>query len=157
MGETIAAKIRTLLADAEFVNIATCKADGQPNAAPKFLLKVEGERLYVVDCVMGQTWNNLKSNPRVSIPIMDADTLIGHRINGTAKIVEEGSLRQRLAEELSHKQITLSTRRVIESVKSERKHESLEIEFPEVVGMFVVEVDEVVEIGPTGNLARQRT
>lgn len=155
MEQAITAKIKTLLADVEFINIATCDVSGQPNAAPKFLLKVEEDVLYIVDCVMGQTWRNLQSNARVSIPIMDVNTLIGHRMNGSARIVEEGPLKQRLSQELSQKQITLSTRRVVEGIKKEKRHESLEIEFPEVVGIFMVRVDDVVEIGPTGNLARQ--
>lgn len=157
MDQAIVVKLKKLLADLEFISIATSDKQGKPNAAPKFLLKIEGSRLYIVDCVMGQTWKNLISNPFVSIPIMDVNTLVGHRINGKAYVIEEGALKQSLSEELSHKQITLSTRRIIEGIKKEKKHESLEVEFPEVVGMFFVEVSDVVEIGPTGNLVRQNS
>jgi hypothetical protein len=104
---------------------------------------------------MGQTWDNLKSNPRVSIPIMDVSTLVGYRINGTARLIEAGPLKQRLEEALSNKQIKLSTLRVVEGIKKEKRHEGLELEFPETVGIFVVKVDDVLKISPTGTLTRQ--
>jgi nitroimidazol reductase NimA-like FMN-containing flavoprotein (pyridoxamine 5'-phosphate oxidase superfamily) len=155
MDKKIIAKIKTLLEYVEFLDIATADSQAQPNAAPKFLLKIEGASLYMVDCVMGKTWLNIQANPRVSIPVMDIDTLIGYRINGRAKVIDGGAQNQELLDELTNKQIKLSTERIVRNIRQEKGKRNLEVQFPDTVGMFVVEVENVVEIGPTGKLARE--
>ena len=49
-----------LLEKHEFISVATCDFKGRPNAVPKFLLKVEGDFIYLVDYTIGTTWKNLK-------------------------------------------------------------------------------------------------
>jgi uncharacterized pyridoxamine 5'-phosphate oxidase family protein len=149
--------VLALLKTVEFINVATASGDGQPNAAPKFLLKCEGNSLYAVDYVMATTWENLKNNPQVSIPVMDSETLIGYRINGKAEIIPQGALRNHLLQELSQKQIRLSTQRIIAGVKKEKKYESFELAFPEEVGIFKIVIEEITEIGPAGQLKRVGT
>ena len=88
---------------------------------------------------------------------MDTDTLIGYRINGKAEIIKEPELKGQLLEELSQKQIHLSTQRLIKGLREEKMYRSFELTFPENVGLFKVCISEITEIGPTGKLKRQNT
>ena len=63
--------LQGLIESREFISLASCDLAGRPNAAPKFLLKVEGACLYLVDYIMGQTFRNVKVNPRVSLSFFD--------------------------------------------------------------------------------------
>ncbi|MFA7677017.1 MAG: pyridoxamine 5'-phosphate oxidase family protein [Candidatus Omnitrophota bacterium] len=150
-------KLAILLSGLEFVDIASCDLNGQPNAAPKFLLKFEKNLIYIVDCVMGRTWQNLKINPRVSLPVMDTETLVGYRINGDVEIISSGPGYNLLMDELSHKQVDLSVERVISGIHKEVIHKDFELAFPKEPGIFKIIVKEIVEIGPTGKIKRQKT
>ncbi|MDD3296671.1 MAG: pyridoxamine 5'-phosphate oxidase family protein [Candidatus Omnitrophica bacterium] len=149
-------KLAVLLKGLEFIDIASCDLNGQPNAAPKFLLKSRKNLIYIVDCVMGRTWENLKINPRVSLPVMDAESLMGYRINGDAQIVSPGPEYDSLIEELSRKQVDLSVKRVISGIHKERIHKDFELSFPREPGILKIIVKEIVEIGPTGKISRQQ-
>ena len=155
MDKKVIDQVKTLLESTEFIDIATSDGEGQPNAAPKFLLKIQDTRLYLVDCVMGKTWDNIKINPSVSIPVMNVDTLLGYRVNGSAYIVEDGLQKSELMEEFTNKQVKLSAERIVEGIRSQKGKRNLEVQFPETVGMFMVKVESVVEIGLTGRLVRE--
>ncbi|MDP8216871.1 MAG: pyridoxamine 5'-phosphate oxidase family protein [Candidatus Kaelpia imicola] len=152
----IEAKLKELLKDVTFIDIASCDFKGRPNAAPKFLLKYVGNLIYLIDYIIGRTYDNLKINPRVSLPVMDFDTLNGYQINGEGQILESGAEYDKLAKELREKIKRLSVDRLIEGLKSERIHDSFEIVFPKRVVIFKIKVKEVVEIGPTGELKREK-
>ena len=79
-----------LLESRQFISVATCNFEGVPNAAPKFLMKVENQSIYMIDYTVGMTWENLKINPRVSLSVSDAETFKCYKIDGTVEIIEEG-------------------------------------------------------------------
>ena len=79
-------KIVELLKSREFVSVATCDFDGRPNAASKFMLRVEGNFIYLVDYFVGRTYRNLGANPRISLSFMDTNSLVGYQLNGLVKI-----------------------------------------------------------------------
>ena len=68
-------KIIRLLENAEFLCIATRDGHGNPIVANKFLIRCEGNSLYIGDFAKGKTWHNLKGHSRVSIAIMDTANL----------------------------------------------------------------------------------
>ena len=149
-------KIAELFAGREFVSIATCSLDNTPNAVPKFVLKTEGNIIYLVDYVRGQTLTNLKVNSKVSIPVMDNKLLVAYRVNGAAEIVESGAEYKKLMEELRSKVIASSVARVIEGVRSQTTHENFQATFPDKVCILKVTAGEVVEIDPAGKLHTER-
>jgi uncharacterized pyridoxamine 5'-phosphate oxidase family protein len=151
----IAKRIRDLLKNVEFIDVATADLSARPTVAPKFLLKFDNDFVYLVDYVMSRTWENLKSNPLVSLAVMDTETLFGYQLNGLVEIVHPGSLYDKLVKELLEKEITLSTERVIKGVSRGKKHESFEAGIPARFALFKVKIEEVVEIGPRGELKRE--
>jgi len=140
----------------EFINIATSDQGHRPNVAPKFLLKVERDCIYLVDYVLGKTWRNIQLNKLVSLSTINIDKLVGYQINGEAEIIEAGPTFGKLLNELHDKIINFSARRVIEGVRKEKKHKDFEVTFPEKVLIFKIKVLEIVQISPTGELKRER-
>ena len=157
MAEIIITKdIIKFLKDKEFINVGTCDFDGRPNVAPKFLLKIENDYIYLADYIIGRTWRNIKINPKVSLSTMHMGTLTGYQMNGQAEIVTRGVEYKKLVEEYREKQIRFSVARVIEGVRREKKHENFELAFPKKVVIFKIKVEEIVEIIPSGELRRKK-
>lgn len=148
-------KIIKIFKDREFIDVASCDLEGRPNVVPKFILKTESGFIYLVDYVMGRTWENLKHNPRVSMSIMDLETLFGYQINGSVEIIAEGKEYNRIMREFQEKEIAFSTKRIIEGVSRGKGHQSFEIGLPDNFIIFKVKVEEIVEIGPKGDLKRE--
>jgi predicted pyridoxine 5'-phosphate oxidase superfamily flavin-nucleotide-binding protein len=86
----ISSRLKHFFKNAQFVDVATCDKQCRPNAAPKFLLKVENDKIYLADYVFGKTWHNLQENPLVSLTILDYDSLVGYQFNGEACLLSEG-------------------------------------------------------------------
>jgi len=152
----LTAKITPLLKDREFITVATCDLNGQPNAAPKFFLKVEGNFIYLVDYAIGTTWENLRINPVVSLSFMDPDMLIGYQINGSVEIIDKGQEYDKILAEFQEKEIGLSAKRIVEGVYRGKRHESFEVTLPERVVIFKLKILDVAEIGPRGDLKREK-
>ncbi|MDD4894036.1 MAG: pyridoxamine 5'-phosphate oxidase family protein [Candidatus Omnitrophica bacterium] len=149
-------KITKLLGDKEFITVATCDFGGRPNAAPKFILKSEGNCIYLVDYTIGRTWENLKVNPRASLSFMDQDTLIGYQINGSVEIIDIGLQHDALFDEFRRKEIDLSVRRIVEGISRGKKHETFEVSLPERFVVFKIKLEDWAEIGPSGELKREK-
>jgi len=149
-------KLIELLEKREFVSVATCSIDCTPNAAPKFLLKVEGDSLYLVDYTLGATCKNLKVNPRASVSFVDPNTLKGYQLNGQVRIIEKGPKFKKMRNEMLDKEIRLTTKHIIEDVRGEGKHESFEVVITERFIILHLIIDEMVEIGLKGELKRSK-
>jgi predicted pyridoxine 5'-phosphate oxidase superfamily flavin-nucleotide-binding protein len=152
----ISKHLKELIESREFISLASCDLELKPNAAPKFLLKIEGDYLYLVDHIIGRTFNNLKVNPLASLSFTDNNTLIGYQINGRVEIIDSGAEYKQILKELEHKQIDLSIRRVIEGVTKGKAHKSFEMAIPEQIVIFKMKIEEVVEMRPSGALKREK-
>ncbi|MDD5409375.1 MAG: pyridoxamine 5'-phosphate oxidase family protein [Candidatus Omnitrophica bacterium] len=148
--------LKELIESREFISMASCDLEFRPNAAPKFLLKVEGNYLYLVDYIIGRTFTNLQVNPRASLSFIDSNTLIGYQINGRVEIIDAGPEYKEIIKELQHKQINLSIARVIEGVTKGKAHKSFEVAIPDQFVIFKVKMEEVVEMRPSGTLKREK-
>jgi predicted pyridoxine 5'-phosphate oxidase superfamily flavin-nucleotide-binding protein len=148
--------LKELIESREFINLASCDLGGRPNAAPKFLLKVSGEHLYLVDHIIGRTFSNLRENPRASLSFIDSNTLIGYQINGKVEIIDSGVEYERIIKEVHNKQLDLSISRVIEGVTKGTVHKSFEVAVPDQFVIFKVKMGEVVEMRPCGTLKREK-
>jgi len=148
-------KITGLLQKKEFISVATSDLSGKPNAAPKFLLKLENNFIFLIDYTQGKTWENLKKNPRVSLSFMDTEDLTGYQINGTVKIIDKGPAFDKIFNELLQKEIDLSCRRIIEGVVHEKGHKSFEVAMPDRVVIFKIEIEDIAEINHRGEIRKE--
>ena len=148
--------LEELIKSREFISVASSDLNSRPNAAPKFLLKIEGDCLYLVDYIIGRTFANLQINPHASLSFIDSNTLIGYQINGQVEIIDSGPEYKQMIKELQHKQIDLSIARVIEGVTKGKAHKSFEVASPDQFVIFKVKMEEVVEMRPSGTLKREK-
>ena len=73
--------------------IATASRDGVPNVGPKRSTKVvDDEHIVFYELTGKHTYENLKSNPRIAIAVVDPSKLQGFRFQGTAELITEGPL-----------------------------------------------------------------
>jgi len=145
-----------LLESKEFISAATCNLESVPNAAPKFLLKVESSYIYLVDYIIGKTFRNLKINPRISLSFFDNNALVGYQINGKVQIIDHGPEYLAALNDLARKEIDLSTTRIIDGVIKGQAHKAYEVT---ATGQFVilkVKVEEIVQIHSSGKLQREK-
>ena len=148
-------KVLELLKRREFVSIATADKKGIPSAAPKFLLKIEEDFVYLIDYTIARTVENLKVNPIASLSFMDIDNLDGYRLGGTVKLLKEGKEFDKIAAELSKKLIALSAKRVIEASRTGKRNQHYELEIPEKFLVLKIKIEEVVKISSQGDLWRE--
>lgn len=148
-------KVFALLKDREFLTIATADKAGLPNAAPKFLLKLDLPHIYLVDYTIAQTAENLRTNPRASLALMDIENLQGYRLRGSVALVESGAEFKRLAEELQKKIVRLSADRVIEATHTGKKYSHFELEIPDEFIVIKFKAEDVAKIGARGSLYRE--
>lgn len=148
--------LKELIESREFISVASSDLESRPNAAPKFLLKMQGDYLYLVDYIIGRTFSNLQVNPRASLSFIDSNTLIGYQINGRVEIIDAGPEYKEILKELQHKQIDLSITRVIEGVTKGKGHKSFEVAIPEQFVILKLKMEEIVEMRPSGTLKRDK-
>jgi general stress protein 26 len=154
--KTLIQKASTILKGREFVYLATSGPKGRPNCAPKLYLKIDQDGcIYLADYVLGRVYNDIKADPRVSLCVMDNDDLIGYQINGMAQLLGSGQEYEQLLSELSDLEIKLSTRRIVEGVRRQKKHAYYEVAFPEKAVIIKIKLRDVATIGPTGLVKRQ--
>lgn len=146
--------LRDFLCSAEFVHVATvdnCK----PYVAPKFLINVEKDFLHLADFVLGNTWENLRRNPHLSLSVLDYETLEGFQLNGIARLLEGGKEYDRLLAELDRREVSLSVDRVVASLEANKKSKVFEVASTKKLGIIRVEITDILRIDWSGTLERK--
>ena len=150
--ELITEEMQKFLLNKIFISVATSDLSSQPNVAPKFVVRIDKDFIYIADYVIGKTFQNLKINPKVSLSTFDVKTLERWQINGTVTIITKGPLYKKLLKEMVRQQVHHSARRIIEEVEGVQKYDYYEIMFPEKAVIFKVKCENIVKIGMTGKL-----
>lgn len=140
-----------------FLNVATAMLDGKPNNVSKLILKTEDNFVYLVDYSIGRTYENIKANPRVSLSFFDVDNLVGYQINGPVELIEEGPIYDTIKAELTEKEISLATERIIKGVSSGHGHEKFELATPRHFVIFKVKIEEIAEVAYSGEVKREKS
>jgi len=148
--------VQALIESREFISVASCDLEGRPNAAPKFLLKVESDCIYLVDYIIGRTFRNLSVNPRVSLSFFDNNTLVGYQINGVVEVIDSGPEYLSALNDLQRKEIDLSATRIIDGVIKGRAHKAYEAAASKQFIVLKVKVQEIVQMQPSGTLRREK-
>lgn len=137
-----------LLEKVRFLVVATVDKNGQPDATPKLFLKYEKPFVYLIDYSFATTNENLKTSPRASLSFVDTENLDGYRLNGSVELITRGEEFDRIANEVEKKVLQLSATRVIEAVKTGKKHKHYELEIIDKYVVMKFKVDELTFIGP---------
>ena len=148
--------LKKFLLDKGFVSAGTCDLDGQPNAVPKYIIKIEDGFIYLADYVIGRTSKNLKINPRISLSTIDMNTLESWQINGAASMITDKAQHKRLLKAMIGQEVRHSAKRVMEDVRGTQKYDSYQVSFPEKVVIFKVRCEKITKISITGKLHIER-
>ncbi|MBF0532225.1 MAG: pyridoxamine 5'-phosphate oxidase family protein [Candidatus Omnitrophica bacterium] len=148
-------KINKLLLKQKVVTVASADSNGRPTAAPKFVVAIERNCIYLVDYVIGKTFDNFSKNPLVSLSFFDEEDLTGYLLNGTVVILTSGPEFDVWMKEAQKKEIDLTIERVIKGIQKGKKHANFDFVSPEHRVIFKVNVNEVVEISSGGKLRRE--
>lgn len=140
------------LSKGKFVNVSTCNMERMPNVAPKLVAKVEGNVLYLIDYVMGKTYANLKSNPRVSLSFFDESTLTGYQLNGSVTVIENGEEFEKFADEFQRIKTDFNIERILYNVRTGGRSRPLDFSMPENFAVLKIKIIEIIEISSSGNL-----
>lgn len=152
----IAEELKKFLLRKEFVSAGTSDLSGQPNAAPKYIIKIDSGFIYLADYVIGRTFQNLKVNPKISLSTIDMKTLEGWQINGIASIMTKGAQYKKLSKTMIEMEVHNTARRVVEDVQGIQKHNVYEVSLPKEVIIFKVKCEKITKIGISGNLQVER-
>ena len=152
----MAENMKKFLLNKGFVSVGTSDLSGQPNAVPKYIVEIDNGFIYLADYVIGQTFKNLKINPKISLSTIDIKTLEGLQINGEAKIITKGPLYKKLLKAMVKQEVRHTAKRIIEDVKGVQKSDAYEVQFPERVVMFKVRCKKITKISIAGNLKIER-
>ncbi len=136
----------------EFVYLATSDKDGHPYVAPKFLIHLNDDHIYLADFVFGRTIQNLKLRSHASLSVINMDSLVGYQINGTAQVFEDGEEYHKALPQIEKRKMYFSVERIVEGVRAGKKHAHFEAAFPSRLAVIKFTMKEVIHIAPDGRL-----
>lgn len=136
----------------EFISAATSDENSKPNAAPKFLLKIEGIDVYFVDYSIGRTAENLKVNPRIAFSLMDLPSLTGYKLAGDVEVIDGGPVFDACVKELREKEIKLTVERIVRGVQKGQAQKDVEFGLPAKLLVYRVHITEGSEITLKGEI-----
>ena len=148
----ITEELKKFLLTKEFISAGTSDLSGQPNAVPKYIIKIDSGFIYLAEYVIGKTVQNLKVNPKISLSTIDMKTLEGWQINGTVRIMTRGEQYKKLSKTMIELEVHNTARRIIEDVRGIQKTNVYELSFPKKVVILKVKCEKITKIGITGKL-----
>jgi uncharacterized protein len=156
MKNLITEEMVELLSRQRFIFIATVNTNGDANVAPKFLMKIDGDDIYLADYVLNRTYKNLQHNQKVALGMIDPITLNGYQFKGKAELITTGPKYKALIAELEDKTTELTVERVIKGVRTGKRQNVADAVFSDQAALFRIHVDEVIKIGVSGRLDRNK-
>jgi len=148
--------ISKVLAGKEVVFFASANKQAVPNVAPKVVVKIDGNFVYLVDFLYGRTWENLKDNPRGAVSFQDERTLNSYVMRGEVVLITAGKEFENIIQDLERKQVSIAVERVVQGIKRGIKHADVAFFLPENGVVMRMRVEEVVEITPQGKLKHEK-
>ena len=140
-----------------FLHVASSDLNGRPTVAPKPILKIQDNCIYLADYLRGKTYQNLKENPFVCLSTLDITTIIGYVLHGTCTIIEKNNKEyNNLVKELKEKQLNFATQSIIQAVRGSEHRESFDMINIKAVSFFKITLEEVVKVETSGDLQREK-
>jgi len=85
--------VTLILKNGSVVLVGSVDSKGVPNIAPRFVLAViEDEKLLFADAFRNKTFDNIKAWRKVTVSIMDKETMGGFQLKGDAEEVTDEEL-----------------------------------------------------------------
>src|SRR3989338_8082278 len=105
------------------VIVSTIDRFGSPHNACKGVVEIKRDgEVYLLDLYRGQTYANLKNNPKISITAIDEHRFIGYCLKGRASLIAKERLPAQIIKAWEDKLTSRITRRVLKNIREEKGH-----------------------------------
>ena len=134
-----------------FVIVATIDSTAFPHTSCKGMIKVEGDKVYLMDLYRSDTYHNLRKNPLMSITAVNDHQYQGYCLKGRGEIVMKEDIAPNLLKKWQDKKSGRTTSRIIKNIRDEKRHGvHPEASFPEPSHLIIMEVEEIVDLARFG-------
>ena len=133
-----------------FVIVSTVDTSLCPHNSCKGIVYIGQEGLiYLLDLYKQKTYENLKTNPRISLTAVDEHRFSGYCLKGKATLVPESKIKSHIIKAWEEKITGRVTRRVLKEIREGEGHPRYpEISLPKPEYMIVMKVEEVIDLAP---------
>ena len=133
-----------------FIIISTMDGNRCPHSACKGMVHMSPDGIvYLLDLYRGETCQNLKANPHISLTAVDEHKFVGYCLKGAAKVVPEERIEPHIKKAWDERITSRLTKRVLKEIRDEVGHPNYpEVLLPKPEYMIIVQVEEVVNLAP---------
>lgn len=130
--------------------ISTIDKGGSVHNSCKGIVEVDPNgKIYLLDLYKQSTYDNLKSNPNISITVVNEHKFSGYCIKGKAKIIDAKKFQTDTIKAWEKKIAGRITQRIIKNMQGAKGHKRHpEALMPEPEYLIAVEVENVVDLTP---------
>ena len=132
------------------VIVSTIDSSGSPHNACKGVVEIKRDgEVYLLDLYRGQTYANLKNNPKISITAIDEHRFIGYCLKGRASLIAKERLPAQIIKAWEDKLTSRITRRVLKNIREEKGHpRHPEILLPKPEYLIRMQVERIIDLTP---------
>lgn len=130
--------------------VSTIGRDGYPHNSCKGVVEITHTgKVYLLDVYKAKTYENLRSNPLISVTAIDEHRFIGYCLKGRATILTEDNMTPRLFKAWEERITSRLTRRLLRNLREEKGHpRHPEALLPNPEYVIEMDVEEIVDLTP---------
>ena len=103
--------------------VSTIDKHGFPHSSCKGIVKIgRNGRIYFLDLYRTGTYDNLRSNPHISVTAVDEHKFIGYCLKGKAQMVSERAFPTKIIKAWEERITSRLTRRLLKNIREEKGH-----------------------------------
>lgn len=149
-------KLLSFLKGQQFVTLGSSTPEGSPHASPKIFLKMEGKNIYLIDYLVGVSFENIKANKEVSISTFDIQEVKGFHVYGQASILRNGPEYEALLKEWDVRQTQTTAKNISEVVRGEKNKKVFKLTFKKPVEIYKIKIKRIDFVNTQGVLMTDR-
>ncbi|MFC1508091.1 pyridoxamine 5'-phosphate oxidase family protein [Candidatus Omnitrophota bacterium] len=130
--------------------ITTVDKNGSPYNSCKGIVDINKDgKVYLLDLYRGQTYENLKKNPHITITAVNEHKFTGYSLRGKGSMINEKEVASHLVKAWEEKIIKRLSERLVKNLHGEKGHpKHPEALLPKPEYLIEVEVKEIIDLTP---------
>jgi len=133
-----------------FLIVSTIDENGSPHSSCKGIVDIKPDgKIYILDVYQGKTYENLRSNPLISVTAVDEHKFSGFCLKGKARVMSSEVMSADIRKAWEDRITSRLTQRLIKNLKEEKGHpQHPEAMLPQPKYLIVMDVEEAVDLTP---------